>query len=93
MNKKMVFRTIGKLMQITALLLLPPIVVAIIYGEIKQIFDFEKNFTTEKDKHPFCELLYVSSGSLIPEFGKFISIAPKPIGNSKVGSICFFIAR
>lgn len=40
MNKKMVFRTIGRLLQITALLLLVPAVVAIIYGETKQLFAF-----------------------------------------------------
>ena len=40
MNKRMVFRTIGRLLQITALLLLVPAVVAIIYGETKQLFAF-----------------------------------------------------
>ena len=34
-------------------------------------FDFQKNFTTDKDKHPFCELLYVSSGSLTVESEDF----------------------
>ena len=40
MNKRMVFRTIGRLLQITALLLLVPAVVAIIYTETKQLFAF-----------------------------------------------------
>ncbi len=40
MNKKMVFRTVGRLSQILALLLLIPTVVAIIYGEAKQFFAF-----------------------------------------------------
>lgn len=40
MNKKMVFRTIGRLLQITALLLLVPAIVAIIYSESKQLFAF-----------------------------------------------------
>lgn len=40
MNKKMVFRTVGRLAQIVSLLLLIPAVVAIIYGETKQIFAF-----------------------------------------------------
>lgn len=40
MNKRMVFRTIGRLLQITALLLLVPAVVAIIYSEVKQLFAF-----------------------------------------------------
>lgn len=40
MNKKMVFRTIGRLLQITALLLLVPAIVAIIYSETKQLFAF-----------------------------------------------------
>ena len=40
MNKKMVFRTVGKLLQILALILLIPAVVAIIYSETKQLFAF-----------------------------------------------------
>lgn len=40
MNKKMVFRTIGRLLQITALLLLVPAVVALMYGEKEQLFAF-----------------------------------------------------
>lgn len=40
MNKKMVFRTVGRLAQIVALLLLIPAVVAIIYGETEQLFAF-----------------------------------------------------
>ena len=40
MNKKMVFRTIGRLLQITAVLLIVPVIVALIYGEIKQAFAF-----------------------------------------------------
>ena len=40
MNKKMVFRTVGRLAQIVALLLLIPAAVAIIYGEEKQFFAF-----------------------------------------------------
>lgn len=40
MNKKMVFRTVGRLAQIVSLLLLIPAVVAIIYGETKQLFAF-----------------------------------------------------
>ena len=40
MNKKMVFRTVGRLAQIVAILLLIPAVVAIIYGETKQLFAF-----------------------------------------------------
>lgn len=40
MNKKMVFRTVGRLAQIVSLLLLVPAVVAIIYGETKQFFAF-----------------------------------------------------
>ena len=40
MNKKMVFRTIGRLLQITAILLVVPAIVALIYGETKQIFAF-----------------------------------------------------
>ena len=27
-------------------------------------FEFEKNFFTENDSHPFCELVFVSSGEL-----------------------------
>lgn len=40
MNKKMVFRTVGRLSQILAFLLLIPTVVAIIYRETEQIFAF-----------------------------------------------------
>ena len=40
MNKRMVFRTIGRLLQITALLLLVPAVVAVVYGETKQLLAF-----------------------------------------------------
>ena len=40
MNKRMVFRTMGRLLQITALLLLVPAGVAIIYGETKQLVAF-----------------------------------------------------
>ena len=40
MNKKMVFRTTGRLLQITSVLLLIPAIVAIIYGEAKQVFAF-----------------------------------------------------
>ena len=40
MNKKMVFRTVGRLLQIVSLLLLVPATVAIIYGEAKQFFAF-----------------------------------------------------
>ncbi|MBQ8741667.1 MAG: TrkH family potassium uptake protein, partial [Clostridia bacterium] len=40
MNKKMVFRTVGRLSQIVSLLLLVPAIVAIIYGETKQLFAF-----------------------------------------------------
>lgn len=28
-------------------------------------FEFEKNFFTKSDKHPFCELVFVSSGTLL----------------------------
>lgn len=40
MNKKMVFRTIGRILQITSILLLIPALVAVIYGETKQLFAF-----------------------------------------------------
>ena len=40
MNKKMVFRTVGRLSQIIAFLLIIPAVVAIIYGEAQQLFAF-----------------------------------------------------
>lgn len=40
-------------------------------------FDFEKNFTTDKDRHPFCELLYVSSGSLTVESEDFSGVLHK----------------
>ncbi len=40
MNRRMVFRTIGRLLQIMALLLLVPATVAIIYREEKQLFAF-----------------------------------------------------
>ena len=38
-------------------------------------------------------LYKVWSGSAIPAFGKFIRIAPKPMGKSKVGSMFFLMAR
>lgn len=40
MNKKMVFKTVGRILQIISLLLLIPAVVAIIYSETKQLFAF-----------------------------------------------------
>ena len=40
MNIKMVFKTVGRISQIAALLLLIPAVVALIYGESKQFFAF-----------------------------------------------------
>ncbi len=40
MNKKMVFRTLGRIAQIISLLLLIPAVVAVIYNETKQLFAF-----------------------------------------------------
>ncbi|MBQ2933659.1 MAG: TrkH family potassium uptake protein [Clostridia bacterium] len=40
MNKKMVFRAVGKISQILSVLLLVPAIVAVIYGETKQIFAF-----------------------------------------------------
>ncbi len=40
MNKKIVFSTVGRILQILALLLLIPMIVGIIYGEKKQIFAF-----------------------------------------------------
>ncbi len=40
MNKRMVFRTVGRLLQILAVLLLVPAVVAIIYSEARQFFAF-----------------------------------------------------
>lgn len=40
MNKKMVFRTIGRILQIMSLLLLIPAVVALIYRESEQLFAF-----------------------------------------------------
>lgn len=40
MNKRMVFRTIGRLLQITSLLLLVPTIVAAIYGETRQLFAY-----------------------------------------------------
>ena len=40
-------------------------------------FDFEKNITTKTDKHPFCELLFVSSGSITVESEDFNGILYK----------------
>ncbi len=40
MNKKMVFRTIGRILQIMSLLLLIPAIVALIYRESEQLFAF-----------------------------------------------------
>lgn len=40
MNKKMVLKTAGRIMQIVSLLLLIPAIVAIIYAEVKQLFAF-----------------------------------------------------
>ena len=40
MNKKMVFRTAGRIAQIISIFLLIPAVVAVIYSEIKQLFAF-----------------------------------------------------
>lgn len=40
MNKKMVFRTVGKILQIASILMLMPCVVALIYKEKNQFFSF-----------------------------------------------------
>ncbi len=40
-------------------------------------FDFEKNFTTDYGKHPFCELLYVSSGTITVESEDFNGVLYK----------------
>lgn len=40
MNKKMVFRTVGRIAQIISLFMLIPAVVAVIYGETKQLLAF-----------------------------------------------------
>ena len=92
MNKRMVFRTIGKLLQITALLLFAPTVVAIIYGEIKQLFAFSITalgalvlggvislFTKTKNK-----VIYAKDG--------FAITALAWIGMALVGAIPFVIA-
>ena len=40
MNKRMVLKTAGRIMQIVSLLLLIPAIVAIIYAEVKQLVAF-----------------------------------------------------
>ena len=37
-------------------------------------FDFPKDFVTVDDKHPFCELIYVSSGAVAVKSDDFNAI-------------------
>ena len=92
MNKKMVFRTIGRLLQITALLLLAPVVVAIIYGEAKQLFAFSVTALGSLALGALISLVTKTSNKVIYAKDGFAITALAWIGMALVGAVPFVIA-
>ena len=92
MNKKMVFRTIGRLLQITALLLLAPVVVAIIYGEAKQLFAFSVTALGSLALGALISLVTKTNNKVIYAKDGFAITALAWIGMALVGAVPFVIA-
>ncbi|MBR5473733.1 MAG: TrkH family potassium uptake protein [Clostridia bacterium] len=92
MNKRMVFRTIGRLLQITALLLLVPAIVAIIYGETKQIFAFAITALGSLVLGVIISLITKTKNKVIYAKDGFAITALAWIGMALVGAVPFVIS-
>lgn len=92
MNKKMVFRTIGRLLQITAALLIVPIVVALIYGEVKQVFAFGVTALGSLVLGVIISLLTKTKNKVIYARDGFAITALAWIGMALVGAVPFVIS-
>ena len=91
MNKRMVFRTIGRLLQITALLLLAPTVVALIYGELRQLFAFSATAIGSLILGGLISLFTRTKNKVIYAKDGFAITALAWIGMALVGAIPFVI--
>lgn len=92
MNKRMVFRTIGRLLQITALLLLVPAVVAVIYGESKQLFAFTVTALGSLVLGALISLVTKTKNKVIYAKDGYAITALAWIGMALVGAIPFVIS-
>lgn len=92
MNKKMVFRTIGRLLQITAVLLVVPMIVALIYGEAKQVFAFGITALGSLVVGVVITLLTKTKNKVIYARDGFAITALAWIGMALVGAVPFVIS-
>lgn len=92
MNKKMVFRTIGRLLQITAVLLVVPMIVALIYGEAKQVFAFGITALGSLVVGVVITLLTKTPNKVIYARDGFAITALAWIGMALVGAVPFVIS-
>lgn len=92
MNKKMVFRTIGRLLQITAVLLVVPMIVALIYGEAKQVFAFGITALGSLVVGVVITLLTKTQNKVIYARDGFAITALAWIGMALVGAVPFVIS-
>ena len=92
MNYKMVFHTIGRILQIEALLMLLPLAVALFYGEVAGVFAFTVTLLAEFFFGTLGAKFFRSKNRIIYSKEGFAIVALAWIIMSAVGALPFVIS-